>query len=532
MRRGTSTADRMAAAPKPAPARALPEGTVVRLGAHTRLAEGGAVLVGGVPTRATRLKRAARGLLRDGALEVTDRTSRSLAAHLVEAGHADPDPDTLPAPDTSEVTVVIPAYGRSRQLKRLLGSIRADLGDIRIIVVDDGSAPRDAEAIARTAGDHGAEIVALESNRGPAEARNAGLRMVETEFVLFCDIDVVLGRGAVARVLRHFVDPALALAAPRVRALRSERKWEGPKDSWVLRYEEARSSLDHGPRPSLVRPQSPMAWVSSTCLVGRVAALRGPDGRGGFGADMRVAEDVDLVWRLTEAGWRVRYEPRARVAHEHRGTVATWLERKFVYGTGAADLARRHPGLAAPAVLAPWTAGVIAVLAAGKRWSLPAACAITAGAAVRIARRLPRGAATDDSGSQAREATGRGVLAAELAGKGVVSALEQSSALVVRHWWPAFAIAGLFSRRVRRLIALAAVGDAAVEYLRLRPRLDFPRFFVARRLDDLAYGAGVWWGALRAKDPSALLPVIRIGRSRAADRAKERRSGQSEHRIE
>jgi len=33
------------------------------------------------------------------------------------------------------------------------------------------------------------------------------------------------------------------------------------------------------------------------------------------------------------------------------------------------------------------------------------------------------------------------------------------------------------------------------------------RFIVARRLDDLAYGAGLWWGALRSRSPRALLPA-------------------------
>ena len=499
-------AEPLAQAPAADAAAALPNGAVVRIAQRTRVAEGGAVLVGGTPTRVTRLKKAARGLIESGAIEVTDRASRALAARLVDNGQADPDPDTLPAVDASQLTVVIPAYGRAREVGRLLGSIRADLGDVRVIVVDDGSEARAAAAIAKAAADNGAESIALPENRGPAEARNAGLALVETPFVAFCDTDVVLGRGAIARVLRHFADPTLALAAPRIRALRSERKWEAPKDSWVLRYEESRSSLDHGPHPSLVRPHSPMSWVSSTCLVARTDALRGPEGAG-FGANMRVAEDVDLVWRLVEAGWRVRYEPRAKVAHEHRGTVGAWLGRKFVYGTGAADLARRHPGLAAPAVLAPWTVGVLVALAAGRRWSLPAAAGITAFASVRMAARLPR-ASHDDLGSQARERTGREVLAAELAAKGVASAVGQASALMVRHWWPVFAIAGLFSRRVRQTVALAAVGDAVVEYVRLRPRLDFVRFFVARRLDDVAYGSGVWWSVIRARSIGALLPVL------------------------
>ena len=80
----------------------------------------------------------------------------------------------------------------------------------------------------------------------------------------------------------------------------------------LTRYEAVRSSLDRGSAPGLVRPMSRIPYVPSAALVVRrdvVAdcALR-PRLRGG--------EDVDLVWRLVEAGWDVRYEPAATVAHD------------------------------------------------------------------------------------------------------------------------------------------------------------------------------------------------------------------------
>ncbi|NUR06456.1 MAG: mycofactocin system glycosyltransferase, partial [Nocardioidaceae bacterium] len=56
---------------------------------------------------------------------------------------------------------------------------------------------------------------------------------------------------------------------------------------------------------------------------------------------------------------------------------------------------------------------------------------------------------------------------------------------------------------------VAAVADALLEHRRLHPDLDPVRFGVARRLDDLAYGAGLWVGALRARTPRPLLPALR-----------------------
>jgi hypothetical protein len=112
---------------------------------------------------------------------------------------------------------------------------------------------------------------------------------------------------------------------------------------------------------------------------------------------------------------------------------------------------------------------------------------------VRIARRL-------------RSAGHPYALGAWLTANGVVSAAAQASALMLRHWWPIAVIGCLFSRRMRRIVAIAAVTDIALEYRRSPARLDVVRFGLAKRLDDLAYGAGVWWAALKARSAASLKP--------------------------
>jgi len=114
---------------------------------------------------------------------------------------------------------------------------------------------------------------------------------------------------------------------------------------------------------------------------------------------------------------------------------------------------------------------------------------------VRIARRLPH----------VRQPWR---LAARLTGYGLSAVAAQGVALLVRHWWPLTAVGVVLSRRMRRAAVIAAVADAVWEYLRLRPDMDPVRFAAARRLDDLAYCAGVWWGALRGRSVRALLPAI------------------------
>lgn len=464
-------------------ARFPPDGTVIRLNRHTRRSDD-RVLVGGAPIRVSRISAVAAGHLRGRDLTVEDPTSRALAGYLLTTGMGELLASSLPAVSLALLTVVVPVRDRPSQLSRLLDSVPPGVADI--VVVDDGSERPDG--IARIAEAHGARMVALPTNRGPAAARNAGLAAVRTPCVAFVDSDAVLTEATLDTLLRHLIDPDVALVAPAVRGLHRRGA------NWLERYEDARSSLDLGPDAATVRPRSRVSWVSSTCLVGRVSALGE-----GFDPDLRVGEDVDLVWRLVAAGHRVTYDPTAVVLHEHRARLGAWMRRKFDYGTGAYGLGQRHPHDIAPVALPPWSIGLLAVTVAQRTWSVPVGIGIVGGFAARTARKISH-------------IPKRRRLATVLAMQGTVTTLVQGSALLVRHWWPLTIIAALGSRRLRRAAIIAAVGDAAIEYLRLRPQLDPIRFAVARRLDDIAYGAGVWWSALSGRSTAALRPrVVRGG---------------------
>lgn len=463
------------------PVTGLPDGAVLRLRRDTRVSEGGRALVGGAPTRVMYLTPKAQALMSGRDLVLTSAASKALGERLLDAGMADPVLDSLPEPPwgVADVTFVVPAYGRAAGLDRLLASLPAGHP---AIVVDDASP--DPAPIAAAAARHGARLVRLEVNVGPGGARNAGLVHVATSFVAFVDTDVVIDDRVVPALLRHFADPRLAVAAPRVLGLH-----DGTATNWIGRYEAARSSLDLGPTGGTVRPRAPISWVPATFLLARTDTLGD-----GF-AELREGEDVDLVWRLAAAGHRIRYEPAVSVAHDHRTTLRGWLSRKAFYGSSAAPLAARHGSLLAPAVFAPWGVVFAGALLAQRRWSVPVALGVAGFATVRIARKL-------------RSSRHPYQEAARLTADGVGVTLAQTSALLVRHWWPAAVLAALLSKRAARAVAVAALVDGVVEYARLRPRLDPVRFIVARRLDDLAYGFGVWASVVRRRSARALLPEV------------------------
>lgn len=138
--------------------------------------------------------------------------------------------------------------------------------------------------------------------------------------------------------------------------------------------------LDLGDRPARVAPLTRVSYVPTAALVVRRAVIGE-----GFDETLRYGEDVDLVWRLTGVGWRVRYDPSVQVAHADPAGRGALLARRFRYGNSAAPLARRHPGALTPLILQPWPALTMAALLA--RRPVLAGAAFGASTAL-LARRL------------------------------------------------------------------------------------------------------------------------------------------------
>ncbi|WP_156378169.1 mycofactocin biosynthesis glycosyltransferase MftF [Williamsia sp. Leaf354] len=452
-------------------------------------------LLGGSPMRLLTLSPAAVDMIdADGRLVISGPASATLGRRLLDAGVAHPRP--MFGPDADDVTVVIPVRDNQSGIDRLL---RALIG-VRVVVVDDGSVTPVVVGDAGCTG--GVELIRLDRSVGPAAARNLGARHVETELIAFVDSDVVPESGWLFKLLAHFSDDRVAMVAPRIVAMTPDG---GP----MARYEALCSSLDMGRRESAVAPGTRVPYVPSAAIILRRSVFREVT-EGGFDESLHVAEDVDLCWRITSAGWVIRYDPIAVAAHDHRDRLGPALRRRRFYGTGAALLSDRHPTLAAPIVMTvPMAVAALGVLTRS-RWGLGLLVAMVA----IIGRRLHgRVSHVPDAFS----------VAAKLTAQSMGFGFLQFASALCRHYWPLSVVLAVFSARFRQVLLAVALADGLVEWVRsemLNPdpvqRLGVARFVVLKRLDDLAYGAGLWEGVLAARAGGALRPVI--GSVHAAER--------------
>lgn len=195
------------------------------------------------------------------------------------------------------------------ELERLLSCRPLREAFDRLIVVDNVSADGSPE-IARRAG---AEVISLTRRSGYGGCVNLGaqhtygpLFAVLNPDILFDETDVV------ARLERHFDQPRVGLVAPAL----------------VLPDGQVQDSARHIPTPIdliLRRRLNPargaiyatgdVPWVVGACFLVRRDAW---DGVGGFDEDYFLYfDDVDLCWRLRQAGWSIVLDSEVRVQHQY-----------------------------------------------------------------------------------------------------------------------------------------------------------------------------------------------------------------------
>ena len=311
------------------------------------------------------------------------------------------------------------------------------------------------------------------------------MQAATTEFIAFLDSDVVPRSGWLEVMLGHFSDPAVALVAPRIVALDSE-------STVLARYQHTRSALDLGRREAAVCADGAVPYVSCSAVLLRRRALLS---EGGFAEDSLVP-GADLCRQLEHAGWRLRYEPAARVAHDNRQPMRTWFARLMTHGCSAAQLGKHHRRRVSPLVVSRPTVAALALLAT-VTWTGLFGAVVPFGLAVWRVRRRHRGL---DRPTR---------LAAIYVARGFGAGLWQVASAMFRHYWPVRIGGVVFPpHSAGRAGVGAGRGSRRLGHARAKGGLDPVRYLVFKRLDDVAYGAGLWRGALRARSLAALTPDV------------------------
>jgi N-acetylglucosaminyl-diphospho-decaprenol L-rhamnosyltransferase len=223
------------------------------------------------------------------------------------------------------VVVAVVSWNTRDVLDRCLRSFASHVqsGLAEVWVVDNGSTDGSVEMVRER--HPWARLVEPGENLGYGRAVNLVAERTSSPWFALSNADIALRPGALEALLAAGrADPGAGVVAPRLilpDGTTQHSVWAFPTiaATFVQNVGSRLAGSALGDRLALPGSWNPdrarrVPWAIGAFLLVRRAAW---DATGGFDPDQWMsAEDLDLGWRMREAGWATRYEPRAAVDHE------------------------------------------------------------------------------------------------------------------------------------------------------------------------------------------------------------------------
>src|SRR5258706_504275 len=219
----------------------------------------------------------------------------------------------------SSATVVIPNWnGRDLLAKYLPSVVEALSGspDNEIIVVENASTDGSAEFLR----EHfpSVKVLALDRNLGFGGGSNAGFREARNDVVVLLNSDMRVQPDFLEPLLQPFHDEKVFAVACQIYFTdpAKVREETGLTQGW---WENGGLRVRHRDDPAIADAYPCFYGGGGSCAFDRRKFLE----LGGFDELLRpfYLEDTDLGYLAWKRGWKVLYQPRSVVFHEHRGTI-------------------------------------------------------------------------------------------------------------------------------------------------------------------------------------------------------------------
>jgi GT2 family glycosyltransferase len=217
------------------------------------------------------------------------------------------------------VSIVIPNWNGRDLLAKYLPSVIAAAAvhpENEIVVVDNGSSDGSADFVR----DHFPQVtlLVLEKNLGFGGGSNAGIRAARNGIVVLLNSDMRVEPDFVAPLVAGFRDPEVFAVSCQIFFSDPKRVREetGLTQGW---WQDGSLRVRHRADAAVDDLFPCFYGGGGSCAFDRAKFLE----LGGF--DELLApfylEDTDLGYLAWKRGWKVLYQPRSVVWHEHRGTI-------------------------------------------------------------------------------------------------------------------------------------------------------------------------------------------------------------------
>jgi GT2 family glycosyltransferase len=224
------------------------------------------------------------------------------------------------------ISVIVCTYNGSATLAACLESLESlNHSAYEVLLIDDGS----TEDIGRIVRAFPEVRYLRQDHAGLSAARNLGMREAQGELLAYTDDDCIADEDWLRHAAAAFDnDDWAACGGPNIPPR--------PRNATEAVVASAPGSPTH-----VMLNDVEAEHLPGCNLIIRKASLKAI---GGFREQYHTAgDDVDVCWRLREAGGRLRFVPGAMVWHHRRRTLQAYLRQQRGYGHAEALLMKDHP---------------------------------------------------------------------------------------------------------------------------------------------------------------------------------------------
>ncbi len=241
--------------------------------------------------------------------------------------HAVPEAPGGVSIEVRSASIIIPTFNGASRIVSCLDSLMKQTAgrDVEILVVDDGSTDNTAKVVA------GYSSVRLinQGNAGPASARNRGALEARGTILLFTDDDCVPMPDWLEAMLGPFKDQDV-IGAKGV--YRTHQK------SLTARFVQ----IEYEDKYRLMAGLPSIDFIdtySAAFRRDRFLEMTGYD----TSFPVACAEDIELSYRMSARGWKMKFVPAAIVYHTHPDTLSRYLKKKYKFAFWRVLAVRKNP---------------------------------------------------------------------------------------------------------------------------------------------------------------------------------------------
>ena len=241
--------------------------------------------------------------------------------------HRVPKAASKASTEARSASIIIPTFNGASRIGKCLDSLSSQTTglDVEILVVDDGSTDNTGAVVG------GYPFVRLigQANAGPAAARNRGALAARGKILLFTDDDCVPMPGWLDRMLAPFADPDVVGAKGVYRT---------HQQSLTARFVQ----IEYEDKYRLMAKLPDIDFIdtySAGFRRDRFLEMSGYD----TSFPVACAEDIELSYRMSARGWKMKFTPSAIVYHTHPDTISRYLKKKYKFAFWRMLAVRKNP---------------------------------------------------------------------------------------------------------------------------------------------------------------------------------------------